>query len=61
MLPRYFRWWYRKTQVEKKIPFIDLVNSVPLRQIYGEPLPFSKLHPSVDANFVELFLAYNNV
>ncbi|XP_049629217.1 non-lysosomal glucosylceramidase [Suncus etruscus] len=35
---RYFRWWYRKTQVEKKMPFIDLVNSVPLRQIYGCPL-----------------------
>ncbi|XP_062984437.1 non-lysosomal glucosylceramidase [Elgaria multicarinata webbii] len=35
---RYFRWWYRKTQVEKKQPFIDLLNSQPLRQIYGCPL-----------------------
>ncbi|XP_055973059.1 non-lysosomal glucosylceramidase [Sorex fumeus] len=35
---RYFRWWYRKTQVEKKTPFIDLINCVPLRQIYGCPL-----------------------
>lgn len=35
---RYLQWWYRKTQVEKKKPFIDLINSVPLRQIYGCPL-----------------------
>ncbi|XP_067600089.1 non-lysosomal glucosylceramidase isoform X3 [Pseudorca crassidens] len=35
---RYLQWWYRKTQVEKKTPFIDLINSVPLRQIYGCPL-----------------------
>lgn len=36
---RYLQWWYRKTQVEKKKPFIDLINFVPLRQIYGEPHP----------------------
>ncbi|XP_025049265.1 non-lysosomal glucosylceramidase [Alligator sinensis] len=35
---RYLRWWYRKTHVEKKAPFIDLFNSLPLRQIYGCPL-----------------------
>lgn len=35
---RYFKWWYRKTQVEKKTPFIDMFNCVPLRQIYGCPL-----------------------
>ncbi|KAF6124481.1 glucosylceramidase beta 2 [Phyllostomus discolor] len=35
---RYLQWWYQKTQVEKKKPFIDLINSVPLRQIYGCPL-----------------------
>uniref|UniRef100_A0A2K5I459 Non-lysosomal glucosylceramidase n=1 Tax=Colobus angolensis palliatus TaxID=336983 RepID=A0A2K5I459_COLAP len=35
---RYLQWWYRKTQVEKKTPFIDMINSVPLRQIYGCPL-----------------------
>lgn len=35
---RYLQWWYRKTQVEKKKPFIDLINCVPLRQIYGCPL-----------------------
>uniref|UniRef100_A0A8D0E4M1 Non-lysosomal glucosylceramidase n=1 Tax=Salvator merianae TaxID=96440 RepID=A0A8D0E4M1_SALMN len=35
---RYFRWWYRKTRVEKKAPFIDLFHSQPLRQIYGCPL-----------------------
>ncbi|XP_053264076.1 non-lysosomal glucosylceramidase [Podarcis raffonei] len=35
---RYFRWWYRKTRVEKKHPFINLFNSQPLRQIYGCPL-----------------------
>lgn len=35
---RYLKWWYRKTQVEKKTPFIDMFNSVPLRQIYGCPL-----------------------
>ncbi|XP_061468542.1 non-lysosomal glucosylceramidase [Rhineura floridana] len=35
---RYLRWWYRKTRVEKKYPFIDLFNSQPLRQIYGCPL-----------------------
>ncbi|XP_042820441.1 non-lysosomal glucosylceramidase isoform X3 [Panthera tigris] len=35
---RYLQWWYRKTQVEKKTPFIDLINCVPLRQIYGCPL-----------------------
>uniref|UniRef100_A0A8C5L5Q4 Glucosidase beta 2 n=1 Tax=Jaculus jaculus TaxID=51337 RepID=A0A8C5L5Q4_JACJA len=35
---RYLKWWYRKTQVEKKTPFIDMLNSVPLRQIYGCPL-----------------------
>ncbi|KAM9641227.1 non-lysosomal glucosylceramidase [Trichechus inunguis] len=35
---RYFQWWYQKTRVEKKTPFIDMLNSVPLRQIYGCPL-----------------------
>uniref|UniRef100_F6X975 Non-lysosomal glucosylceramidase n=1 Tax=Ornithorhynchus anatinus TaxID=9258 RepID=F6X975_ORNAN len=35
---RYLRWWYQKTQVEKKAPFIDMFNCVPLRQIYGCPL-----------------------
>ncbi|XP_008576009.1 PREDICTED: non-lysosomal glucosylceramidase isoform X2 [Galeopterus variegatus] len=35
---RYLQWWYQKTQVEKKTPFIDMINSVPLRQIYGCPL-----------------------
>ncbi|XP_062828747.1 non-lysosomal glucosylceramidase [Anolis carolinensis] len=38
MALRYFRWWYRKTRLEKKQPFIDLFNSQPLRQIYGCPL-----------------------
>ncbi|EPY73621.1 hypothetical protein CB1_002691001 [Camelus ferus] len=32
------QWWYRKTQVDKKTPFFDLINCVPLRQIYGCPL-----------------------
>lgn len=35
---RYLKWWYRKTHVEKKTPFIDMLNSLPLRQIYGCPL-----------------------
>ncbi|XP_016316648.1 non-lysosomal glucosylceramidase-like [Sinocyclocheilus anshuiensis] len=35
---RYLRWWYRKTQVEKKAPFIDMFRALPLRQIYGAPL-----------------------
>ncbi|KAM3910339.1 non-lysosomal glucosylceramidase, partial [Leptodactylus fuscus] len=35
---RYLIWWLRKTYVEKKAPFIDMFNSVPLRQIYGAPL-----------------------
>uniref|UniRef100_A0A8D0HDJ2 Glucosylceramidase beta 2 n=1 Tax=Sphenodon punctatus TaxID=8508 RepID=A0A8D0HDJ2_SPHPU len=35
---KYFRWWYRKTHVEKKAPFIDLFNPIQLRQIYGCPL-----------------------
>ncbi|MGH0128033.1 UNVERIFIED_CONTAM: hypothetical protein FKN15_077327 [Acipenser sinensis] len=35
---RYLKWWYRKTHVEKKAPFIDMINSLPLRQIYGAPL-----------------------
>uniref|UniRef100_W5MSZ8 Non-lysosomal glucosylceramidase n=1 Tax=Lepisosteus oculatus TaxID=7918 RepID=W5MSZ8_LEPOC len=35
---RYLRWWYRKTQVEKKAPFIDMFNALPLRQIYGAPM-----------------------
>ncbi|XP_015271182.1 PREDICTED: LOW QUALITY PROTEIN: non-lysosomal glucosylceramidase, partial [Gekko japonicus] len=35
---RYFRWWYRKTRVEKRRPVIDLFNPQPLRQIYGCPL-----------------------
>uniref|UniRef100_A0A8C1SKV4 Non-lysosomal glucosylceramidase n=1 Tax=Cyprinus carpio TaxID=7962 RepID=A0A8C1SKV4_CYPCA len=35
---RYLRWWYGKTQVEKKAPFIDMFGALPLRQIYGAPL-----------------------
>ncbi|XP_075043493.1 non-lysosomal glucosylceramidase [Mixophyes fleayi] len=35
---RYLLWWCRKTYVEKKAPFIDMLNSIPLRQIYGAPL-----------------------
>ncbi|XP_053310893.1 non-lysosomal glucosylceramidase [Spea bombifrons] len=35
---RYLLWWWRKTRVEKKAPFIDMFNTVPLRQIYGAPL-----------------------
>ncbi len=35
-LSRYLRWWYRKTQVEKKAPFIDMFRALPLRQIYGK-------------------------
>ncbi|XP_074136436.1 non-lysosomal glucosylceramidase [Sminthopsis crassicaudata] len=35
---RYLKWWYQKTQVEKKTPFIDMLNCLPLRQIYGCPL-----------------------
>nr|XP_056704029.1 non-lysosomal glucosylceramidase [Euleptes europaea] len=35
---RYFRWWYRKTRVEKRRPVIDPFNPEPLRQIYGCPL-----------------------
>ncbi|XP_016103390.1 non-lysosomal glucosylceramidase-like [Sinocyclocheilus grahami] len=35
---RYLRWWYRKTQIEKKAPFIDMFRALPLRQIYGAPL-----------------------
>uniref|UniRef100_A0A4X2L2T2 Non-lysosomal glucosylceramidase n=1 Tax=Vombatus ursinus TaxID=29139 RepID=A0A4X2L2T2_VOMUR len=35
---RYLKWWYQKTQVEKKTPFIDMFNCLPLRQIYGCPL-----------------------
>ncbi|XP_053552361.1 non-lysosomal glucosylceramidase, partial [Bombina bombina] len=35
---RYMFWWGRKTYVEKKAPFIDMVKCVPLRQIYGAPL-----------------------
>ncbi|XP_075429476.1 non-lysosomal glucosylceramidase isoform X2 [Ascaphus truei] len=35
---RYLLWWFRKTFVEKKAPFIDMLNSIPLRQIYGAPL-----------------------
>ncbi|XP_010007086.1 PREDICTED: non-lysosomal glucosylceramidase [Chaetura pelagica] len=34
----YFRWWYKKTRIEKKSPFIDLLCAVPLQQIYGCPL-----------------------
>uniref|UniRef100_A0A4W3ICV7 Non-lysosomal glucosylceramidase n=1 Tax=Callorhinchus milii TaxID=7868 RepID=A0A4W3ICV7_CALMI len=37
-LYRYLKWWYRKTRIEKKAPFIDSFNSIPLRQIYGAPL-----------------------
>ncbi|XP_027303015.3 non-lysosomal glucosylceramidase [Anas platyrhynchos] len=37
-LPRYFRWWYKKTCVEKKSTFTDLLCAVPLQQIYGCPL-----------------------
>ncbi|KAM4689942.1 non-lysosomal glucosylceramidase-like [Rhinophrynus dorsalis] len=32
---RYLLWWSRKTYMEKKAPFIDMLNSIPLRQIYG--------------------------
>ncbi|NXX79848.1 GBA2 glucosylceramidase, partial [Urocolius indicus] len=35
---RYFRWWYKKTLIEKKHAFIDLLCPVPLQQIYGCPL-----------------------
>ncbi|NXF27060.1 GBA2 glucosylceramidase, partial [Rhodinocichla rosea] len=35
---RYFRWWVKKTQIEKKKAFIDLLCAVPLQQIYGCPL-----------------------
>ncbi|XP_067171616.1 non-lysosomal glucosylceramidase isoform X3 [Apteryx mantelli] len=35
---RYFRWWYKKTRLEKKYPFIDLLSAIPLQQIYGCPL-----------------------
>ncbi|XP_051578468.1 non-lysosomal glucosylceramidase-like isoform X2 [Myxocyprinus asiaticus] len=35
---RYLRWWYKKTRVEKKAPFIDMFRALPLRQIYGAPL-----------------------
>ncbi|CAL8325715.1 unnamed protein product [Lota lota] len=35
---RYLKWWYRKTQIEKKAPFIDMFGALPLRQIYGAPL-----------------------
>ena len=36
---RYLIWWYKKTQVEKKAPFIDMFRALPLRQIYGECKP----------------------
>ncbi|KAF7706599.1 non-lysosomal glucosylceramidase [Silurus meridionalis] len=35
---RYLKWWYQRTQIEKKAPFIDIFNALPLRQIYGAPL-----------------------
>ncbi|XP_076828718.1 non-lysosomal glucosylceramidase [Brachyhypopomus gauderio] len=35
---RYLKWWYKKTQVDKKAPFIDMFRALPLRQIYGVPL-----------------------
>ncbi|XP_068121901.1 non-lysosomal glucosylceramidase-like [Hyperolius riggenbachi] len=35
---RYLKWWCRKRCMEKKAPFIDMINAVPLRQIYGAPL-----------------------
>uniref|UniRef100_A0A8C3E6Y6 Non-lysosomal glucosylceramidase n=3 Tax=Corvus moneduloides TaxID=1196302 RepID=A0A8C3E6Y6_CORMO len=35
---RYFRWWLKKTRIEKKSAFIDLLCAVPLQQIYGCPL-----------------------
>ncbi|KAM8882006.1 non-lysosomal glucosylceramidase [Synchiropus picturatus] len=35
---RYLKWWYKKTQVERKAPFIDMFRALPLRQIYGAPL-----------------------
>ncbi|XP_032094675.1 non-lysosomal glucosylceramidase-like [Thamnophis elegans] len=35
---RYLGWWYRKTRVEKRLPFIDLLHPQPLRPIYGCPL-----------------------
>lgn len=33
---RYLKWWYKKTQVENKAPFIDWFRAQPLRQIYGK-------------------------
>ncbi|XP_052526135.1 non-lysosomal glucosylceramidase [Tympanuchus pallidicinctus] len=38
MMLRYLKWWYKKTRIEKKTAFIDLLNAVPLQQIYGCPL-----------------------
>ena len=35
-LSRYLKWWYKKTQVEKKAPFIDMFRAQPLKQIYGK-------------------------
>lgn len=35
---RYLKWWYKKTQVEKKAPFIDMFGAQSLRQIFGVPL-----------------------
>ncbi|XP_072216090.1 non-lysosomal glucosylceramidase [Excalfactoria chinensis] len=38
LMLRYFKWWYKKTRIEKKSAFIDLLCAVPLQQIYGCPL-----------------------
>ncbi|XP_028329722.1 non-lysosomal glucosylceramidase isoform X1 [Gouania willdenowi] len=35
---RYLKWWYKKTKIEKKAPFIDMFGAQPLNQIYGAPL-----------------------
>lgn len=35
---RYLKWWYQRTKIEKKAPFIDIFNALPLRPIYGAPL-----------------------
>lgn len=42
---RYLKWWYKRTQVDKKAPFIDIFKALPLRQIYGKCSVFFK-HPA---------------
>ncbi|XP_031762709.1 LOW QUALITY PROTEIN: non-lysosomal glucosylceramidase [Xenopus tropicalis] len=37
---RYLLWWCRKTYMDRKAPFIDMLNSIPLRQIYGMSMHF---------------------